>query len=202
MRCCVLVTGMPATGKTTFADNLSRQLSLPMISKDGIKEKLYDTIGFRNSAEKVAISISATQLLYYYAESLMRGEITFILENNFENVMKPSLISLLEQYHYHTLTVRFVGDVNIIYQRYLERNRDDHRHGGHKTKEAWPEMGNLPMLSGAPPMEEFISAVNLRGIAEFSVGGMELCVDTTDFSRVSYTGLIDEVKKILREMGN
>ena len=39
---CILVTGIPAAGKSTMAQFLSEQLQIPMISKDKIKEQLFD----------------------------------------------------------------------------------------------------------------------------------------------------------------
>ena len=44
----VVVTGMPAAGKTTVADSLSRSLSLPFVAKDTVKEHLYETLGTGN----------------------------------------------------------------------------------------------------------------------------------------------------------
>ena len=38
---CILVTGIPAAGKSTMAKFLGEQLQLPVLSKDGIKELLY-----------------------------------------------------------------------------------------------------------------------------------------------------------------
>ena len=41
----VVVTGIPATGKSTFARDLSSRLGLPLISKDDIKEAMADSLG-------------------------------------------------------------------------------------------------------------------------------------------------------------
>lgn len=43
---CILIAGMPAIGKTRFATWLSGQRGLPFVSKDSIKEQLFDTVGF------------------------------------------------------------------------------------------------------------------------------------------------------------
>lgn len=196
MRYCVLVAGVPASGKTTFALHAAKALNLPMVSKDTLKEILYDNVGFATHDEKIKLSIAATQLLMYYAESMMKAEKTFILENNFENVTKPGLQNLMETYRYHPVTVRFGGEVRVIYQRYLQRDLMPDRHGGHKTNDAWPQQE--PGVLNAPPgMEAFISEVSARGIADFSVGGEEIYVDATDFSRVSYEGITEEVRRLV-----
>jgi predicted kinase len=40
----VIVTGAPGSGKTTLATRLSRELGLPMLTKDAIKEAMMETL--------------------------------------------------------------------------------------------------------------------------------------------------------------
>lgn len=42
----IIVAGMPASGKTTFVNKLSKALGYPVLEKDAIKEELFDVIGF------------------------------------------------------------------------------------------------------------------------------------------------------------
>ena len=52
---CILVTGIPAAGKSTMAGYLSDYFGIPVISKDRIKELMYDDIGFHSRDEKVKL---------------------------------------------------------------------------------------------------------------------------------------------------
>ena len=56
---------MPASGKTTAALRLSEKLGIAMLSKDEIKEKLFDRIGFQSRQEKVQLGLAAMEILYY-----------------------------------------------------------------------------------------------------------------------------------------
>ena len=69
---CILVTGIPASGKSTMARFLAEAFGLPVISKDRIKEWMYDTIGFRSREEKVKLGIASMQIMYDLAEELRR----------------------------------------------------------------------------------------------------------------------------------
>ena len=82
---CVLVAGMPASGKSRMARELSARLGLPMLSKDDIKELLYDTVGFCSREEKVALGVGAMEAMYYAARQVLGQGSSVILENNFED---------------------------------------------------------------------------------------------------------------------
>lgn len=67
---CILVTGIPASGKSTLADFLSERMNLPVFSKDQIKELMYDWIGFGSREEKVRLGIVSMDIMYYTTQRL------------------------------------------------------------------------------------------------------------------------------------
>ena len=85
---CILVSGMPASGKSTIARQLSALMALPLLSKDSIKEILFDELGFSSREEKVRLGVAAMRTMYYAAGQLMRAGTPFILENNFEGIRR------------------------------------------------------------------------------------------------------------------
>ncbi len=116
---CILVTGIPAAGKSTMANAIAEKLKLPVLSKDAIKEKLFDFVGFQSRKEKVNLGIASMEIMYYAAEQLMKAEQPFILENNFEYSSEPDIKALLTKYQYSALTVALTGDYKVLYQRFL-----------------------------------------------------------------------------------
>lgn len=198
---CILVTGIPAAGKSTMAAFLGERLDLPVLSKDRIKELLYDTVGFRSREEKVRLGHAAMEILYYAAEQLMVRSQAFILENNFENSSRAGLTEILERHGYRALTIAMTGDHETIYRRFLTRDQSPDRHRGHVVNDRYPETDG----GGAPPvisLEDFTGGIIARGMDTFSVGGPRITVDTTDLSKVDYSALLKEVQGILAEDGS
>ena len=56
---CILVAGVPAAGKGAHGPGALPAAGAALLSKDAIKEKLYDTVGFRSREEKVALGEGA-----------------------------------------------------------------------------------------------------------------------------------------------
>ena len=119
---CILVTGIPAAGKSTIANFIAEKLNIPMISKDGIKEILFDEVGFNSREEKVKLGTASASIMYYMAEQLVSHNQPFILENNFENATKEGLNKVLDKYSYKTIIVTLTGDYRTIYECFVERN--------------------------------------------------------------------------------
>ncbi len=153
---CILVAGMPASGKSTIAVRISESLGIPMLSKDSIKEVLFDDLGFHSRAEKVQLGTAAMHILYYAAAQLMKVGKPFILENNFEDASIPGIMALLETHHYTAVTVRLTGDPEVIYRRFAARDLSDTRHRGHVVNDCWTVSGRyrgpgIYPLSGQRP---------------------------------------------------
>ena len=142
---CILVAGMPASGKSTIAVRISESLGIPMLSKDSIKEVLFDDLGFHSRAEKVQLGTAAMHILYYAAAQLMKVGKPFILENNFEDASIPGIMALLETHHYTAVTVRLTGDPEVIYRRFAARDLSDTRHRGHVVNDCYPEPPGAPL---------------------------------------------------------
>lgn len=184
---CILVTGIPAAGKSTMAEAIAEQLKLPVISKDTIKEFLYDNVGFQSREEKVNLGIASMEIMYYTAGQLMKAGQPFILENNFEYSSECGIKTLLAKYQYPALTITLTGDYKVIYQRFLERDLSPDRHRGHVVNDCYPEKkkrSTEELRTAAISYENYIHSIEKRGFDTFSVDGRQIKVDTTDFSKI------------------
>ena len=195
---CILITGIPAAGKSEMARFLGRELGLPVLSKDRIKELLYDTVGFQSRAEKVRLGTASMEIMYDMAEQLMASRQAFIWENNFENASREGLTRILDRHGYQAVTVLMTGDYPTLYRRFLERNRSPDRHRGHVVNDRYPEGERT-----APPkdlsFEDFAGGIAARGMDCFSVRGPRITVDTTDFARVDRQAVLENIRGLLRE---
>ena len=193
---CILVTGIPAAGKSTMAEVMSKKLKLPVLSKDAIKELLFDHVGFQSRAEKVKLGIASMEIMYYAAGQLMKTGQPFILENNIEYSSEQGMRNLLQTYQYPALTITLTGDYKVIYQRFLERENSSDRHRGHVVNDCYPEKKEKSpetIKSKTISYENFVRGIEQRGFDAFCADGRQIKVDTTDFSKMDMEALFSQI---------
>lgn len=196
---CILVTGIPASGKSTIARFLSEELGITMLSKDDMKEILFDDVGFNSREEKVKLGVASMNIMYYAAEQLMKHKLPFILENNFEDSSREGLLSILEMYSYKAITVTLTGDYEKIYERFTKRNESPERHRGHVVNDCYPEKEQGRIIP-AIPYEWFVGGIQSRGMDTFVGNGPQIIVDTTEIEKIDIKMVVNRIKKCQREL--
>ncbi len=195
-RYCIIMSGLPASGKSSVAKVLSRHLGIPVIAKDDIKEILFDTVGFESREGKVNLGTASEKLMYYCANLLMDRGQSFILDNNFENSSRIDLESLLERHRYPAITVQMTGDPRMIYQRFIRRNADPMRHTSHIVNLCYPATPESRARERDIDEETYISRYVGRGMNDFTVGQV-ISVDSSDISQVNIGMVLDEIDTII-----
>jgi len=79
----ILVTGLPGTGKSTLARNLSARFRVPLIAKDQIKEPLLDVLGAEDTTQSRRLSDVSFAVLFRLAREFEVAGISFVIEGNF-----------------------------------------------------------------------------------------------------------------------
>lgn len=198
---CILVAGIPASGKTTLCRYLSKELGLASFSKDEIKELLFDTLGFQSRAEKVKLGVAAMEMMYYAAAQTLKSGQPCILENNFEDSSQQGLLNLLETYHCTAITIRLTGDYRVIYDRFAAREKNPERHRGHIVNDRYPEQAGqtgqpVPTLS----YESYLRGIEKRGFDRFAANGPVITVDVTDYANVDHAAILQQVRTCIRQL--
>ena len=129
----IIVTGMPATGKSRFAAALQRALGFTLLAKDAIKEPLLDLLQPADAASSRRLSDLSFALLFLLAPQLPgRG---LILEGNFRGEHEPQLRAL-QACATSSAQVLCTLDENLRRARLAARRTDPARHRGHRDGDA------------------------------------------------------------------
>jgi predicted kinase len=79
----LLITGLPATGKTTLARVIARRYAAALIAKDCVKEPLLDSIGAADAAASRRLSDASFAVLFALAHEQLGCGVSVVLEGNF-----------------------------------------------------------------------------------------------------------------------
>lgn len=133
----VIVTGPPASGKTSIVEQLAKSMKLPLFTKDEIKERFADVLG-ETALEHASELGKGSQLqLVAIAEELVTTGHSVVVESFFhKGITEPQFEPLL--HIANTVVVHITADEDSLLQRYTERMDDPSRHEIHNA-EGTPE---------------------------------------------------------------
>ena len=130
----VIVTGPPASGKTSLAARLSTDCCIPLITKDGIKEAMLDEAGSVDREWSQRLGRAAWAVLWHLAEVELAAGRSALLEGNFSSEHGTvHLARLANRLDLATLQIHCAAPIDLLYARYAERI--DGRHPGHADTE-------------------------------------------------------------------
>jgi len=181
----IIVTGMPATGKSVLATWLSKQLGFAYLSKDAIKEILFDALGWSDREWSKKLGAGSIELMYYLAGTILAAGRSVILENTFRpDLASAKLSALARQTQAGTIQIICRASPEVVYQRFKQRAEAGLRHPGHVDIQS---------------MDEAKVSLTQERPLRLDIGGEVIEVDTTDFSAVRYEPILAQVKAILRD---
>ncbi len=192
----IILSGLPASGKSTVARALQESFSYPILEKDRIKECLFDTLGFQSHEEKRRLDAAAARILLQTAEDILTAGGSVILDNNFDTAAGEALRALQARLSPRSVTLLLTADEDVIYARYLARDLAHTRHPGHALSDRYPPLPGDPDVS---PMERegFAQRYLSRGMGKVSWDGPVIRVDTTDLEALDMAAVLARVRDAL-----
>lgn len=174
-----VITGLPASGKTTIGQKLAAHFQIPFISKDSIKELIFDSLGNSDREFSKKVGLAAYTLMYEFADELLKNGQSFILESNFKPQFDNKIFKEIKnKYCPEFIQILCWADGQILFERFKNRAESGNRHPGHV------DTNNL---------EEF-KPVLLQGRSEtLDLDGKLIEVETTDFTKVNIDKIIKEI---------
>lgn len=180
-RTLIVITGASCAGKTTLAELLGRELSLPVIHRDVLKETLFDTLGCGDRAWSRTLGGASYDLLFNVLETLLRAGCPCIAESNFEAGRATNrLRGLCETYNFTPMEILCTADLETLRRRYQARLASRH-------------VGHVDHLNAASNEASWTSERH----GSLNLGGWSIRVDTTRFGKTEQDVLVRDLQKIV-----
>jgi predicted kinase len=128
----VVVTGHPATGKTTLAQALATELGCVLVAKDALKERLFDVLGGGDEEWSHLLGRAAMYLLYDQVEAVLAAGVPVVAEANFvADLAGPELAAVVERTGAPVVQVVLDAPPEVLAERFRSRIDSGERHPGH-----------------------------------------------------------------------
>ncbi len=180
----IIISGAPASGKTTLSKDLAQKFNLPVINKDEIKELLFNTIGIRDEEWGLKLGGASFELTYLFSEKLLQTGKPFIVEGNFDNrYSTKAFLDIRKRIPYKVVQLYCYCETYILYERFINRNNSGERHIGH--------------IRPVGSFKEYSKNINNREFKLNIENSITIDIDTTDFKAVNFEEIYERVKNTL-----
>lgn len=185
MATLIIVSGPSASGKGTLSHRLSKDLKIPMICRDGIKEAMFDSMkkveGVTDRQRSIEYGSAAALILVREVEEFLNAGVSCIVEAKFNpKFSEGEMTELLEKTGAQAIQVQCVCDGQTLFERFKERSLRADRHPGHG------DSGNA---------EEFKDELLAGRYPVLNIGAELLEYDTTIKDEVLYRALLENIEQ-------
>ena len=181
MSSLIIVTGLPATGKSTLAIELSLQLGLPLVSKDDIKETIADSLGSGDRSLSKEYGKASFDIQFKILDRCLWANASVIAETYFHGELaKGAFEHLVANRSCSVVQIVLRSDPDVIIQRFKDRHMRGKRHSIHADSAVVSEI------------ERTLAAGKYNGVP---IGCPTLVVDTTDFASVDVGSICEFIRR-------
>jgi predicted kinase len=179
----VVITGIPCTGKTTLGRRIAAEFSLPLVTKDGIKEVLFDSLGWKDRHRSRKFSLTSFDLILHIMDLLLQAGCSHIVEGNFTaEEYADRLLDLQRRHPFRPFQILCIADDHVIRQRLEERAMLGLRHPGHLDRTLLTELE--PRISGERK-------------TSLDIGDVLMEVDTTDPATTDSQAVVSAIRAFM-----
>ena len=120
----IVITGRPASGKSTLANLLSRKIKCPLLARDALKEGYVNTAGLKHAQLSDAVSAHIYTTFFDAIDLLLSNNISLIVEAAFQQKRwEPKLSGLAAKAVIKVIICKTEPDLSK--KRFLDRIPDD-----------------------------------------------------------------------------
>lgn len=189
----IIITGAPASGKSTIAQNVSKITGIPYFSKDEFKIELFEKYGFNNHDEKKKLSIQGENMLKNTISEHIDSDKDIIIDNNFKN-FDAVREAISAHKNCTVICIMLKADYSVLAERYNLRISSGNRHTALYTLNKYPVVDGIskfhPLIT-----EKDVSNIQ-NNIAEATFGDNVYEYDTTDIENTYEYICSDIIKNI------
>lgn len=134
----IVVTGRPATGKSTLAHLLAKEIKCPLIARDELKEGYINTLGVQHDHLDNDAALHIYHTFFEVIDLLMARDISLIAEAAFQDhLWKPQLLHLRDKAEIRIIICEINPDLaKARFKNRLLTNPDRRKfHGDNQHKE-------------------------------------------------------------------
>lgn len=167
----VLMTGLPAAGKTTLSRPLAEALRLPTLRLDSIKEAIFDSVGFGTRAWSDLLTVAGKEIAIRTLPEVGPCVFDVFMPQAEARERLPPLVGEIIEVH---CSIPYEK----AWERFVRRARSGQRHPGHVdadvsldfyTSSLIPQRVDLPFELGGPVLVVDTAAnVDMRELCDWA----------------------------------